>query len=434
MPGKCCTTGNHGDTRPCYLCHHGNMIPPNNGCIKYTPIQVPARYSSMCYCMLCRQRSAQMACNCHSCLSLRFEQTAASMLGPSEKNITVNPRICCGGMGCERTEHVKYEFCQCAQCMDRVSREPRYHHNNVHLIHRHERAKIHVIQDNIKDQNNNESKNEEEHESDTKTSKSDISNGHKSPDAEVKTDENHNHHNLWTVTSNKRKRKHEESEQALLISKVIKTEKPGTEETPCENSSLAENVKDEEEEEEINSSPEKQNEEDMEYIGKGKEDRLEDHEDKVCVIESVMNSCHKNGFDLDNKKETPEDISLNKNHQHHATNSRGRGRRHYNTRHTTTKSHSYEADFEVPATSEWKEDKQLYSEITKSRQRSKLNRLLANEHERRRVAQLNSAYQDLRQLIPGYQCDTKLPKIKILRYAINYIAHLDNILEDDSDK
>ena len=63
------------------------------------------------------------------------------------------------------------------------------------------------------------------------------------------------------------------------------------------------------------------------------------------------------------------------------------------------------------------------------RQRNKLNRILANENERRRVSQLNNAYQSLRKVIPGYHCDTKLPKIKILRYAIRYIAHLDEVLQ-----
>ena len=384
----------------------------------------------MCYCMLCQQRSAQMTCNCHSCLRLRFEQTAASVLGPSEKNIALTPRLCYGGVGCERTEHMKYEICQCAHCLER---EPRYHHNDIHVIHRHERAKIHVIQDNMKDQNNNERKEEDEKESEGKTNKSVIVNGHRSP--EVQTEENHKHHSSWKETADARKRKYEESEQPLFISKVIKTEKTRVEENTCDNeNSLEENVKDEETEEEI-SSQERQNEEDIEYVGKGQEERIKDHEDKVCVIKSVINSCHKNGFDLKDEKEMPEDMSLlDKNRQHRGSNSRGRGRRHYNTRHTTNKSHSCGTDFKVPATAEWKQDKQMYSEITKSRQRSKLNRLLANEHERRRVAQLNSAYQDLRQLIPGYQCDTKLPKIKILRYAINYIAHLDNILEIDSDK
>lgn len=100
----------------------------------------------------------------------------------------------------------------------------------------------------------------------------------------------------------------------------------------------------------------------------------------------------------------------------------------YNTRMVTSRPQTYHSDFVMPnEEAEWKEDKESFH--VKGRQRSKLNRLLANEHERRRVAQLNSAYQDLRQLIPGYQCDTKLPKIKILKYAINYIAHLDDILE-----
>ena len=102
----------------------------------------------------------------------------------------------------------------------------------------------------------------------------------------------------------------------------------------------------------------------------------------------------------------------------------------YNTRMITSRPRTYSSDFVIPdEEEEWRQDKEGYQ--MKGRQRTKLNRLLANEHERRRVAQLNSAYQDLRQLIPGYQCDTKLPKIKILKYAINYIAHLDDILGTD---
>lgn len=101
--------------------------------------------------------------------------------------------------------------------------------------------------------------------------------------------------------------------------------------------------------------------------------------------------------------------------------------KHYNTRVATTWPRVYSSDFVNPEEEDdWKQDREEFQ--VKSQQRSKLNRLLANEHERRRVAQLNNAYQDLRQLIPGYQCDTKLPKIKILKYAINYIAHLDKIL------
>lgn len=102
----------------------------------------------------------------------------------------------------------------------------------------------------------------------------------------------------------------------------------------------------------------------------------------------------------------------------------------YNTRMVTSRPRTYSSDFVIPEEEDdWRQDKEGYQ--MKGRQRTKLNRLLANEHERRRVAQLNSAYQDLRQLIPGYQCDTKLPKIKILKYAISYIAHLDDILGTD---
>ena len=104
----------------------------------------------------------------------------------------------------------------------------------------------------------------------------------------------------------------------------------------------------------------------------------------------------------------------------------------YNTR--TTRPRTYKSDYIVPDKNDWKKDDSLREDATKGRQRSKLNRLLANEHERRRVSQLNNAYQDLRKMIPGYQCDTKLPKIKILRYAIKYIAHLDEILQEPEDK
>ena len=102
----------------------------------------------------------------------------------------------------------------------------------------------------------------------------------------------------------------------------------------------------------------------------------------------------------------------------------------YNTRMVTSRPRTYSSDYVVPDEDDWKNEKEPYENTAKGRHRSKLNRLLANEHERRRVAQLNNAYQDLRQLIPGYQCDTKLPKIKILKYAINYIAHLGDLLDD----
>ena len=103
-----------------------------------------------------------------------------------------------------------------------------------------------------------------------------------------------------------------------------------------------------------------------------------------------------------------------------------RKRRRYNTRNAAPQSRIFNEDFVTPCSAgDWAKDK---SSAPKIRYRSKLNRLLANEHERRRVAQLNLGYQKLRKAIPGYQCDTKLPKIKILRYAIAYIDKLDILL------
>jgi hypothetical protein len=322
-----------------------------------------------------------------------------------------------------------------------MSRETRFN-NNVHAVQRHDRPKIHVIQNNSKDQNNNDSQNEKTegtHEPNTGGNGPGVSNGHVpvSPTLEVRACENHKQYTSWTTTM--RKRKHEDSEQ-VIISKVIKTETPMIE-TSCEDHGLSQTVRDEEKSEVVIHSPVMQSKEERDV----KHTNIEEHEDNMkesksdiqeCVSISRMHAtpCHKNGFNLDDENHTSADIGMDKNHYHHTQNPRGRGRRHYNTRLTTTKPNDFETDFVVPVAAEWKQDQELYSEISKSRQRSKLNRLLANEHERRRVAQLNSAYQDLRQLIPGYQCDTKLPKIKILRYAINYIAHLDNILEVGSDE
>ncbi|XP_017347983.1 heart- and neural crest derivatives-expressed protein 1 [Ictalurus punctatus] len=47
---------------------------------------------------------------------------------------------------------------------------------------------------------------------------------------------------------------------------------------------------------------------------------------------------------------------------------------------------------------------------------------------RRRSASLNTAFAELRELIPHVPADTKLSKIKTLRLATGYIAHLTDIL------
>ncbi|KAJ7374695.1 hypothetical protein OS493_005037 [Desmophyllum pertusum] len=72
----------------------------------------------------------------------------------------------------------------------------------------------------------------------------------------------------------------------------------------------------------------------------------------------------------------------------------------YNTRVITSRPRTYSSDFVIPEEEEDLRQSDNEGYQMKGRQRTKLNRMLANEHERRRVAQLNSAYQDLRQLIP----------------------------------
>lgn len=108
-------------------------------------------------------------------------------------------------------------------------------------------------------------------------------------------------------------------------------------------------------------------------------------------------------------------------------------RKRYNTRsETTPQQNIFNKDFVTPTSvDEWLKEKSC---VHRGRNRTKLNRLLANEHERRRVAQLNLGYQKLRKAIPGYQCDTKLPKIKILRYAIAYIDKLGILLGTENNQ
>ena len=63
----------------------------------------------------------------------------------------------------------------------------------------------------------------------------------------------------------------------------------------------------------------------------------------------------------------------------------------------------------------------------KQRNRSK-RRLSANKKERQRTLFLNSAFLELREHLPNVPPDTKLPKIKILMMAMNYIRYLENII------
>ena len=53
----------------------------------------------------------------------------------------------------------------------------------------------------------------------------------------------------------------------------------------------------------------------------------------------------------------------------------------------------------------------------------------ANKKERRRTISINTAFTDLRDCIPNVPLDTKLSKIKTLRLATSYIAHLMDVLD-----
>lgn len=55
----------------------------------------------------------------------------------------------------------------------------------------------------------------------------------------------------------------------------------------------------------------------------------------------------------------------------------------------------------------------------------------ANKKERRRTMSINNAFAELRDCIPNVPADTKLSKIKTLRLATSYIAHLSQILQSD---
>ncbi|XP_058055644.1 heart- and neural crest derivatives-expressed protein 1 [Anopheles bellator] len=57
----------------------------------------------------------------------------------------------------------------------------------------------------------------------------------------------------------------------------------------------------------------------------------------------------------------------------------------------------------------------------------------ANKKERRRTQSINSAYTSLRDRIPNVPNDTKLSKIKTLRLAISYIAHLIAVVNGNQD-
>lgn len=58
------------------------------------------------------------------------------------------------------------------------------------------------------------------------------------------------------------------------------------------------------------------------------------------------------------------------------------------------------------------------------------SRTSANERERTRMKQLNKAYTDLKNMLPWIPTDSKLTKLEILIYAVNYINYLMKQLEE----
>lgn len=428
IPAKTCVSGHHGNRGPCYLYHHGNILPPTNGCITYAPIPVSPRFNGMCFCLFCQQRAASLSCNCQSCLSLRFEQTAASVLRPHDKELSIKSPACCNGLTCKSMPAMQpqyTQFCHCLECVRKFSKDSRLKTHVEVIVNNQEKVdqtERHPHKD--KDHNNNVSRNDEQEKRDNKTDGIETQ-CNKDMSPRVNNLTNNEQENPSSKESHHKKRKHEDD--VLFVSKNIKTEVVGGICKLDNENHVVEIVREDRfsgEKHDKDLSTENDGEEQWGNESSGK--RTEHYENNVDSDPSTTSSpedYYNDGFDY---KDSRKFIKVNEPNSSDSQN----GKRHYNTRFTPSKTRSYEKEYE---SLKFKKDKDDYSDVKNiSRQRTKLNRLLANEHERRRVAQLNSAYQSLRQLIPGYQCDTKLPKIKILRYAINYIAHLDNILETDS--
>lgn len=59
-------------------------------------------------------------------------------------------------------------------------------------------------------------------------------------------------------------------------------------------------------------------------------------------------------------------------------------------------------------------------------------RLSANQKERRRTQNINTAFAELRRCIPNVPQDTKLSKIRTLRLATSYISYLQEVLQSET--
>lgn len=83
--------------------------------------------------------------------------------------------------------------------------------------------------------------------------------------------------------------------------------------------------------------------------------------------------------------------------------------------------------------------KKPFQDAHKSRSKSQRKstysrRLSANQKERRRTQNINSAFAELRRCIPNVPQDTKLSKIRTLRLATSYIGYLQEVLQEEQDR
>lgn len=70
--------------------------------------------------------------------------------------------------------------------------------------------------------------------------------------------------------------------------------------------------------------------------------------------------------------------------------------------------------------------------VKRKRRITQTQRSAANVRERRRMDQLNSAFEQLRQVVPATTHEKRLSRIQTLKQAIDYIAFMTNVLETDN--
>lgn len=91
----------------------------------------------------------------------------------------------------------------------------------------------------------------------------------------------------------------------------------------------------------------------------------------------------------------------------------------------------------VDHVTEWLNDQTCDGAVKRRRKVSRRQRIAANNRERRRMSQLNAAFDRLRQQIPapaqtssaGDRTQRPLSRIQTLRLAIDYIAFMMNTLD-----